>query len=317
MSRNKVVQRSTINPFESLINILPCDRPIKSIQLLENYEACPAHFIPLHKTLDSDSDADLFKENILFGKRHTRYLCISKTEGLPNFVLEKLKIIGTNEHLANEGFISIKNTSDTNQKAWRKKQLVYKLSKTEVAAECITDIIILTKFNRQMITDGFQYLGELEKVHICYKVAPVKPEISDFTEQIENLKINSNLYPSTEGDHYYESLQASYQLPISPSNRPVPLRKAPLPPTPTTPIEITNNASNNSNTGTLSHYHNDFIGVPWAVLNPKLKTTAFDLDLPKFVDRFDALEYDFQLERQILCTTKGENRKSSSTNPFF
>lgn len=196
MSRNKFAQPNSINnPLESLMNILPCDRPIKSIQILENYDSCPAHFVPLHKTLDTDSDADLFKENILFGKKNTRYLCVSKTEGMPNFVLEKLRIIATNENLANEGFISIKNTSDTNQKAWRKKQLVYKLSKTEAVAECITDIIILTKYNRRP-PEGFVYLGELERVHICYKAAPLKPEIVDFTHQIENLRIQSNIYPS-------------------------------------------------------------------------------------------------------------------------
>lgn len=196
MSRNKVIQRNSINPLESLLNILPCDRPIKSIQLIESYESCPKSFVPLHKTLDTDSDADLYKENILFGKRNTRYLCISKTEGVPNFVLEKIKIIGINENLANEGFISIKTTSDSNQKAWRKKQLVYKLSKTENVTECITDIIILAKFNRQP-PEGFTYLGELERVHVCYKVAPFKAEIVDFTQHIENLKIHSSVYPST------------------------------------------------------------------------------------------------------------------------
>lgn len=194
MSRNKVIQRNSINPLESLLNILPDDRPIKSIQLIESYESCPSNYVPLHKTLDTDSDADLFRENILFGKRNTRYLCISKTEGVPNFLLEKIKIIGINEHLANEGFISIKTTSDTNQKAWRKKQLVYKLTKTEAASECITDIIILTKYNRQP-PEGFQYLGELERVHVCFKVGPVKSEIIDFTQHIENLRIQSSIYP--------------------------------------------------------------------------------------------------------------------------
>lgn len=199
MSRNKVVsaqQHSVNNPFESLLNILPCDRPIKSIQVVESYENCPSHYVPLHKTLDTDSDADLFRENILFGKRNTRYLCISKTEGVPNFVLVSLKIIATSENMANEGYISIKNTSDTSQKAWRKKQIVYKLLKTEAATECITDIIILTKFSGKQPPEGFIYLGELERVHICYKVAPIKPEIVDFTSQIENLKIKSTIYPS-------------------------------------------------------------------------------------------------------------------------
>lgn len=187
------------------MNILPCERPIKSIQLVESYESCPINYVPLHKTLDTDSDADLFKENILFGKRNTRYLCISKTEGVPNFVLEKIRIIGNSEHLANEGFISIKHTSDTNQKAWRKKQLVYKLSKTETIQSCITDIIILTKYNRQP-PEGFQYLGELERVHICFKVGPVKPEIVDFTQQIENLRIHSNAYPSVRNRNQVSNL---------------------------------------------------------------------------------------------------------------
>ena len=81
MSRNKIISstQSSINPIESLLNILPCDRPIKSIQLIENVNECPSNYIPIHKTLDQDADADLFKENMLFGKKNTRYLCISKS----------------------------------------------------------------------------------------------------------------------------------------------------------------------------------------------------------------------------------------------
>lgn len=199
MSRNKVVSthNNSINPLESLINLLPCNRPIKSIQLIENVNDCPENFIPLHKTLDSDADADIFKENILFGKRNTRYLCVSKVEGFENYILDKIKIINSNENLANDGFISIKNTSDTNQRAWRKKQLVYKLSKTENVTDCITDIVILTKY-KSPAPEGFIYLGELERVHVCYKTTPIKlaslasESIIDFTKQIENLKIHSN-----------------------------------------------------------------------------------------------------------------------------
>lgn len=118
-----------------------------------------------------------------------------KTEGFENFVVEKIKIINSNENLANEGFISIKNTTDTNQKAWRKKQLVYKLGKTDSLKEYITDIVVLTKY--KSLPEGFVYLGELEKIHVCYKItSPSKSsEIIDFTKQIENLKIQSNLYP--------------------------------------------------------------------------------------------------------------------------
>lgn len=102
----------------------------------------------------------------------------------------------------------------------------------------------------------------------------------------------------------------SYQLPptsvISP--RPMPLRQAPLPPT-------SPGLQAASNTGTLSHNPADFLGIPF-VLNPKLQKLDTAVDLPKFADRTDALDYDFQLERQVLCNTRSENRKSS-TNPFF
>lgn len=201
MSRSsKVISVNTsINPLDSLFNILPCDRPIKAIQLVENFQECPENFIPIHKTLDLDSDADLLKENILFGKKNTRYLCVSKTEGLPNFVLEKIKIISSSEHLASDGFISIKNTADTNQKAWRKKQIVYKLTKTENITECITDIVVLSKYKFPP-PEGYTYLGEIEKVHICFKKMPYKPEseVIDFTQQIENLRIqaNNSVYPT-------------------------------------------------------------------------------------------------------------------------
>lgn len=156
---------------------------------MENVEGCSPQFVVVDKTLDSDTDADLLKENVLFGKKTTRYISYSKNDGVPNHLVEKLKILNVNENLASEGFISIKTTTDTNQKAWRKKQLVYKLSKTESITSFISDIIVLTKF--RSAPDGFTYLGELERVHICYKVSP----IIDFNQQIENLKLQSNIYP--------------------------------------------------------------------------------------------------------------------------
>jgi ESCRT-I complex subunit MVB12 len=291
--------------MENLINLLPSDKAIKSIELIENINDFSPNFLPISKTWE-DLDADIFKENILFGKRNTRYLCISKTGGFESHVVEQIKIISASENLAREGFLSIKKTSDTNQKAWRKKQLVYKLSKVESCTEFVTDIVILSKY-RPPGPEGFRYLGELEKVHICYKTSSLsnpqtESEIIDFTKQIENLKMQSNLYPMVNGDHYYESLKLSYQLP-----KPVPARQAPLPPTAA------------ANTGTLSHYHHDFIGIPF-VLHPKIMqgATNHSEGIPTCSSEASTkLEYDFMLERQILCATKAENRKSTSTNPFF
>lgn len=110
-------------------------------------------------------------------------------------------------------------------------------------------------------------------------------------------------------EHYYETLKLSYQLP-SPNDRPKPLRPAPSPPN-----QSPQTTTNNSNTGTLSHYHTEFIGVPF-ILHKNISTKTDDFAMPKFPETRE-IDYDFSLERQILCATRDDNRKSSSTNPFF
>lgn len=122
----------------------------------------------------------------------------------------------------------------------------------------------------------------------------------------------------------YEIISASYQI-ASPGRQPKPPRPPP----------ITNSLRQN---GTLGQ-HTDVDGVPF-VLNPNLKKQNFDvrtriflypwnpLSILKYLFAFlqvlfynfstastmaNNLEYDFQLERQILCTTKTPNSK----NPFF
>jgi hypothetical protein len=107
-------------------------------------------------------------------------------------------------------------------------------------------------------------------------------------------------------EHYYETLKLSYQLP-SPNDRPKPIRPAPSPPKQTP--QTTNY------TGTLSHYHTEFIGVPF-VLHKKISSKSDDFEIPKFPN-ITEIDYDFSLERQILCATRDDNRKSSTNNPFF
>uniref|UniRef100_A0A1B0C0F2 MABP domain-containing protein n=1 Tax=Glossina palpalis gambiensis TaxID=67801 RepID=A0A1B0C0F2_9MUSC len=85
---SSTAQKNVIN---SIMSFLPDNRPITSLQIVEDYEKCPKNFTSIHRTYDQDADADLWRENnILFGRQTTRYLCLSKTEGLPDYVLETL-----------------------------------------------------------------------------------------------------------------------------------------------------------------------------------------------------------------------------------
>lgn len=62
--------------------------------ILNSSCSCPKNFNAIHRTYDQDADADLWRDyNILFGRQTTRYLCLSKSEGLPEYVVETLKYV--------------------------------------------------------------------------------------------------------------------------------------------------------------------------------------------------------------------------------
>uniref|UniRef100_A0A336LHS6 Multivesicular body subunit 12A n=1 Tax=Culicoides sonorensis TaxID=179676 RepID=A0A336LHS6_CULSO len=326
-----------------LINILPDSRPITSLSIVEDYEKCPKNFKVLHRTFDADMDADLWREhNILFGKRTSRYLCISKTEGNPEHVIETLKVIGEKETIAGGGFSMLTRTMDTEQKAWRKRQVAYKIAQKSSVQQAVTDIILCSKSKNP--PGGWISAGEINGILVCYKTdtitqnkrpAPPTPTniISDnnssltnnIQQQIDRLKLypdpkNGNPIPpprnkrisSVEVDDEYEIISPGYQL--------SPKRAAPPPPQPSD-----KNTSQNSHimenkdaieydTHTLYYASAaELLGVPFQI-NPVIKKDAQVL-LPSFQIKKNIMEldYSFQLERQILCVTKSDKLP----NPFF
>uniref|UniRef100_A0A182YSI2 Multivesicular body subunit 12A n=1 Tax=Anopheles stephensi TaxID=30069 RepID=A0A182YSI2_ANOST len=285
------------NILSTVIGALPDNRPITSLQLVEEFEKCPKHFLPINKTYDQDQDADLWREKMLIGKRTTRYLCLSKSEGLPGYIVETLKIINEKE-ITPEGFSQLMRTADTEQKAWRKKQLVYRLAKKGSAKQAVTDIILCSRLRQA--PEGFTLAGDINGILVCFKLSPVphrpspsvptRQSITDLEKTIENLKIQSNVSNPQPQDHEYEQLLTSYQL-------------SPKPVAPKSPMY---------STGTLN-IHTDVEGVPF-MLNPALKHYATEIP-PVYKLTDTQLEYDFHLERQVLCTTKSQNVQL--TNPFF
>ncbi|XP_052896835.1 multivesicular body subunit 12B [Anopheles moucheti] len=285
------------NILNTVIDALPDNRPITSLQLVEEFEKCPKNFQPINKTHDQDQDADLWREKMLIGKRTTRYLCQSKSEGLPGYIVETLKIINEKE-ITPEGFSQLTRTADTEQKAWRKKQLVYRLAKKGSSKQAVTDIILCSRLRQA--PEGFTLAGEINGILVCYKSSPVphrpspsvpsRQSITDLEKTIENLKVRSNAPATQPQDYEYVQLSPSYQL--------SPKRAAPKPPM--------------YSTGTLN-IHTDVEGVPF-LLNSALKQYATEIPAVHTLTGVQ-LEYDFHLERQVLCTTKSQN--DQSTNPFF
>lgn len=168
---------------------------------------CPPNFQSVHRTHDQDSDADLWRDNTIFFSKTKRYLCISKSEGLPEYIVETLRIIGEKENPP-EGFSLLTRTADTEQKAWRKKQIAYKLAKRGSAKDAVTDIILCARVKNS--PEGFQLAGDINGILVCFKTEnlqrrappaipsrPVIPNYDNIGSDLNHLNLNqkSPLYP--------------------------------------------------------------------------------------------------------------------------
>ncbi|XP_044757450.1 multivesicular body subunit 12B [Coccinella septempunctata] len=241
---------------------LPDDRPVTAITIVENISNCPPGFYPVSRTYDQDQDADL-KESSIFKSSQSRYLCLSKTEGLPNFVISDLVV--TNEKgVLPIGYSLLNRTTDTEQKAWKKKLISYRLVNLKHTKVAITDIIVCSRLKKA--PEGFDFAGEINGVTICYKMGNVQDsEAASSQPQAAPNKpprpappppIANPSYPNLQDDdHDYEILLPSYPRPNQP------------PPVPTS------TSQNNTNTLNVSNAFSAMEGVPF-VINPAFLTSA-------------------------------------------
>lgn len=330
---------SSLNPAEynpamiqQVYKTLPDDEPILSICVVEDPVKCPPGFYVVNRTHDQDSDADLYRQSALFGKRNTRYLCLSKVNGIADLVVESVSIIGEKDPLPGN-FLPIPKTKDTEQKAWRKSQLCYKVAKRSLATTCITDVILLSRMKKA--PEGFQLGGEINGLTLCFKVgATTNGEIISRTGSKPAVPYglnpkglstngNSNVLPmpvphrrapvekppshingsgyqnvdllqdDNDLSHEYEKLVIA---PLSPK------RPAPHPPTahmPTRPAPKLPSAM--STYSTLGTYQG-LEGIPF-VLNPSLQFNSTKINVPslKFKSAYEIekeFDYDFRIERQ-------------------
>lgn len=282
----------------------PDDRPITAIQIVENLDKCPRGFFAISKTYDQDSDADL-RENSIFKSSSARYLCLSKTEGLPNFVVQEILVLADKANPP-QGYSLLNRTADSEQKAWRKKQICYRLVNRKDIKTAVTDIIICSRLRKAPA--GFSFAGELNGVTLCYKMGNVQDaqahNPNDETPPERPPKPNSitpgnpSAYPSlSDTDHDYEILrQGPYpSIPAGPAG--TPLRPAPKPPAPVLPHQ--------QSTHTLSVASQlGLDGVPF-IVNPKFLTSnnSDKFQFPRIKAKtmqqiLKDYDYPFTVERQ-------------------
>lgn len=98
--------------MNQLYTSLPDDRPIAALSVVENPDKRPNGWLVVSKTYDQDIDADLWRESGFFGRKCTRYLCLTKDDGTEQRVIEALTIISEKEKPPT-GYTVLSHTFDT------------------------------------------------------------------------------------------------------------------------------------------------------------------------------------------------------------
>jgi len=270
--------------MHQVLKAFPDDKPITAICIVEDSSKCPPGFSVVSRTHDQDSDADLWKESNFFIRKVTRYLCLSKTEGIADYVVENVGVINEKE-TPPDGYCLIPRTIDSEQRAWRKRQICYRLTRRNLALSAITDIILLGRAKKA--PDGFCLAGDINGVAVCFKTGPIHqnppttaPLLGYSLNPFKNVymtprpapRIPTSAFNDESPTHDYENLI-----------RPTPKRPAPPPP-----------PTNQSNYSTIASYHG-LEGIPF-ILNPKLvnNSPSVNLGIPAIKARTQ-----FELDNEV------------------
>lgn len=154
------------------------------------------------------------------------------------------RVCGERE-LPGEGFSILTRTADTEHKAWRKKQICYRLAKRGNATQAITDVILCSK--TKVAPDGFTLAGDINGITVCFKSGPIPhrpppsiPSNQTVINELENnlyymnisnasngINANGNAKTAHGNNNDYEMIRTSYQLTPPPRTAPIPPRPAP------------------------------------------------------------------------------------------
>ncbi|KAI8429382.1 hypothetical protein MSG28_000026 [Choristoneura fumiferana] len=168
--------------LSALGGALPDERPLLSLQIVESVAKCPAGYFAVSKTYDEDADAALLRQNGLFGKKPSHYICLSKSEGVPGYVMDGLAVVGERE-AAPSGF-SVAGRAG-------KRRLCTRVSRPSAAPRPpVTDVIVCSRL--RSAPQGFVLAGEINGKVVCYKVGGGSAETSPTHKQAEYENIVSN-----------------------------------------------------------------------------------------------------------------------------
>ncbi|XP_060070046.1 multivesicular body subunit 12B-like isoform X2 [Ylistrum balloti] len=153
------------------------DWPITSVTVVTDPSKCPAGFTIIDKTYDKRDDADLWRDGY-FGKRICRYMCVERSApSINKDVLVDVAVINDKDPIP-AGFTCIDSTSDSREKAMKKKMLCVRYMSCTLTNDAIAELIILSKGVRRP-PNGYNLVGELNNMALCFKMAAFRSPTTD------------------------------------------------------------------------------------------------------------------------------------------
>ncbi|XP_052737186.1 uncharacterized protein LOC112054832 isoform X1 [Bicyclus anynana] len=174
--------------LSALGGALPDERPLLSLQIVESVAKCPAGYVPVSRTYDEDADAGLLRQAGLFGKKPSHYICLSKSEGVPGYVMDGVVVLGERE--ATPAGYSVAGRAG-------KRRLCTRVSRRAPGpappAPLVTDVIVCSKM--RSAPQGFILAGEINGKVVCYKVSGGSADTSPTHAPSDYENVVSNLTP--------------------------------------------------------------------------------------------------------------------------
>lgn len=150
------------------------DWPITGVVIVADITKCPAGYMTISRTYDGAEEADLWRDG-LFGRRVTRYMCVQRSAPVQGKdVLVDVCIINDRDPLP-AGFTALDYTSDTREKATKKKLICLRWMNANLTNSAMSELIILPKSTRRP-PNGYTLIGELNNLMLCYKMANMKTQ---------------------------------------------------------------------------------------------------------------------------------------------
>jgi len=185
------------------------DLPVVSICIVADKNKAPQGFVPITKTHDDATDADLWREGFGFSlfSRQVRYIAVSRKisaehSHLALEVVIDLAVISDKEAVPTS-FVCIDFTADSKERALKKKFLCARFASRNDSLDAVTDVVVLAKSRRA--PKSYTLAGEVDGMLICFKVSTIpdgyaRLSHSQSTSEISSSqdaanKRNSQLYP--------------------------------------------------------------------------------------------------------------------------